>query len=108
MEYRILIEYYTGNSFGSYKTSKYLELTWKNLDVATQNLLAIKEHYEMQNANKNDYKDKDWYVEEHPGYCIRFRSDDGDDWQISCFWIGHFEELVTAKIELVGVRYDFN
>lgn len=41
--YRIKISYSTGNSFGSEDTWDYLELTWKNLDVAKENLQRIKE-----------------------------------------------------------------
>lgn len=46
-EYRIKIDYMTGNSFGSENTSDYLELTFKDLNVAKENLKRIKEHYEM-------------------------------------------------------------
>jgi hypothetical protein len=111
MEYKILIEYKTGNSFGYHKTEDYLELTWSNLDIATENLLAIKEHYEMQNdENRDKYKDKEWYVKNSPSYCIRLKSDDGEFWQISCFWLGYFEQLLSVEIKFdsPNMKYDFN
>ena len=45
--YRIKISYSTGNSFGSDDTWDYLELTWKDLDIAKENLQRIKEHYTL-------------------------------------------------------------
>jgi hypothetical protein len=47
MEYRIKISYQTGDSFHSEDAEDYLELTWKNIDIAKENLQRIKEHYEM-------------------------------------------------------------
>ena len=48
--YRIKISYLTGDSFGTQDTYDYLELTWKNLDIAKENLQRIKEHYELYEA----------------------------------------------------------
>ena len=76
MTYKIQIDYSTGNSFGSEDTMDYVELTWKNLDVAKKNLQYIKEHYEMyrllngysrgSNKSHNDicveHQDKVWFV----------------------------------------------
>lgn len=50
--YRIKISYLTGDSFGTQDTYDYLELTWKNLDIAKENLQRIKEHYELYEAVK--------------------------------------------------------
>lgn len=44
-EYKIEISYRTGNSFGGEDEISELELTWKNLDIAKENLQAIKEHW---------------------------------------------------------------
>jgi len=77
MEYKIKIEYCTGNSFGSEDESGYLDLSWKNIDIAKENLKRIKEHYEQYRecssyshnsrcrTNKEIHlsnKDKDWFV----------------------------------------------
>lgn len=73
--YKIKLYYETGNSFGTDQAEDYLELTWQNLDVAKENLVAIKEHYTMhqeiesyhkkltdQQIFKNNSK-KGWFVE---------------------------------------------
>lgn len=75
MAYKIKISYTTGDSINSNREEDFLELTWESLDIAKQNLLAIKEHYEMFNKiyefrykNQNKYvifdkhKDKSWFV----------------------------------------------
>jgi hypothetical protein len=82
VEYRIKISYATGNSFDSEDTTKYLELTWQNIDIAKENLLRIKEHYEMH-RNIEGYgskltkeqwfaknKDKEWFVNKPKLFCI--------------------------------------
>lgn len=80
--YKIKVSYSTGNSFGSHDTDDYLELSWKDLDIAKENLIYIKEHYDMYMA-LNGYasrkskgsqlelnKDKDWFVNVPKLYCI--------------------------------------
>lgn len=76
MEYRIKIEYRTGNSFGSSDESDYIELSWKDLDIAKENLQRINDHYKQYqelnsySARKNrttreivlSNMDKDWFV----------------------------------------------
>ena len=79
-EYRIKISYCTGNSFGSEDTWEYLDLTWKNLDVAKENLKRIGEHYTMytdlEGYRTNKYelfdknKDKEWFVYKPKLFCI--------------------------------------
>jgi hypothetical protein len=44
MSYQIKISYRTGNSFGSHDEERTLEHTWKNKDIARENLDRIKEH----------------------------------------------------------------
>jgi hypothetical protein len=109
--YKIKIYYQTGNSFGSEDTSDYIELTWKNLDIAKENLDYIKEHYEMysdlngysyRKKRSNDetielYKDKPWFVAEYD-FCLKLKTDDGQFMQISAFWCGYFEALHEAEI----------
>ena len=82
VEYRIRIDYSTGNSFGSHDVTDYLEFTWKNLDIVKENLRWIKEHYEMYRSIHNygnklkreqiffNNKDKDWFVNIPKLYCI--------------------------------------
>ncbi len=82
IEYRIQIDYSTGNSFGSHDVTDYLEFIWQNLDIAKENLKCIKEHYEMYrsiydyvNKLKREQiffnnKDKEWFVNVPKLYCI--------------------------------------
>lgn len=117
-EYKIKISYGTGDSFENREEESYLELTWKNLDVAKENLVRIKEHYEMYkgyNAHHSkklpdiwlrDSRYKEWYVDKGPDrvhyatQCIYLKTDDGNNMQMSCFWCGYFESLISAEIEL--------
>ena len=77
MEYKIRIDYCTGNSFGSEDMNEYLDLYWSNIDIAKENLKRIKEHYEQyKECNSNSWnskcrsnneiflsnKDEDWFV----------------------------------------------
>lgn len=81
--YKIKIDYSTGDSFGSEDLTRYLELTWQNIDIAKDNLLRIKEHYEMysdlENYSKSTLteqewfaknKDKEWFVNKPKLFCI--------------------------------------
>jgi len=82
VEYRIKISYSTGDSFGSEDTTSYLELTWQNIEIAKENMIRIKEHYEMYRSinryNKpltqdelfcNNMK-KEWFVNKPKLFCI--------------------------------------
>ena len=82
MEYKIIINYETGDSFHNETCDNYLELTWTNLNVAKENLQRIKEHYE-QHKQLHEYaqkltadqiflqnKNKDWFVYEPKLFCI--------------------------------------
>lgn len=84
-EYRIKISYLTGNSLGSENATDYLELTWKDIDVAKENLIRIREHYEMHRGigsysyGSNKFtkeqwfaksKDKEWFVNHPKLFCI--------------------------------------
>lgn len=134
-KYRIKIDYSTGNSFGSSDTSDYLELEWDELDIAKENLKAIKEHYKFKNKITQEickyFENNFWFVKEYQLYsisknqaieenkkhkypndteyrydmyyvkqCINLKADNGNLMRISCFWIGYFENLIGAKIEI--------
>lgn len=80
--YKIKISYSTGNSFNSYTTEDYLDLTWNDLNIAKKNLINIKEHYDMYQliegystrSNKKKYlsenSNKDWFVNRNKLFCI--------------------------------------
>ncbi len=115
-KYRILVNYYTGNSFGSHDTEDYLDLSWNNLDVAKENLKAIKDHYKMYNeiegsswkAKKSreeileDYKNNWWFPENDDSFSthnlMKLKTDEGKTVQQWNFWCGYFEGLYGAEI----------
>lgn len=123
MEYKIKIEYTTGDSFKTENASDYVELTWNDIEVAKANLKRIEEHYRVYRAYKYqnssnwklivDSKDrelfdtrktKDWYVDDKDHFeeklSIILKTDEGKDWRFRPFWCGYFEHLETATIEI--------
>lgn len=84
MEYKIVIDYRTGDSFKNEDVIETLDLTWTLLDVAKENLQFIKEHY-IQYQNLNDYNygklkktreetydlNKEWFVNEPVLFSIK-------------------------------------
>lgn len=80
-KYKIKLSYTTGDSCDTRDTSDYLELTWKNIDVAKENLQRIKEHYLMHKAIKKynakptdkilkENKNQRWFVYVPKLFCI--------------------------------------
>tara|TARA_R110000868_G_scaffold76573_6_gene220165 strand:- start:3935 stop:4417 length:483 start_codon:yes stop_codon:yes gene_type:complete len=76
-KYKILISFATGDSFNNYDTTDNIELEWDNLEVAKENLQAIREHDKMCDLANNwktkfedkikhyqDNEDKFWFVSE--------------------------------------------
>jgi hypothetical protein len=63
-KYRIKISYQTGDSFHFEDCYNYLELTWDDIDVAKENLIRIKEHYEMYqgiNVHRSGISRDEWF-----------------------------------------------
>ena len=119
MAYKIKISYTTGNSLDSEKATDLLELTWENLDVAKANLKRIRQHYLFymvdDTGGKNSYwfnsmtpeekimyeqrEQLDWYCKgKNFHYSIILKTDYGNNYQISPFWVGYFEILHSAEI----------
>lgn len=125
-KYKIQISYKTGNSFNDEDREECLELEWDIIDVAKENLQAIKDHYNLvydkiensygaQKDNQEvckEHANKWWFVDQkkknHDGdmiydtyyasNCMKLKTDDGNLMQMGCFWTGHFERLYGAKI----------
>ena len=71
MNYKIEIEYHTGNSFNSYDTKQTLEPIWTNSDICKKNLKNIKEHFDFGKEIETSedilnlyhlHLDKPWFV----------------------------------------------
>ena len=71
--YKIKVYYRTGDSFGNEDTEAILDYDWENIDVVTQNMKRIREHYEMYQEMADGYHaptkeivdkygDKDWFI----------------------------------------------
>jgi len=81
-EYQIKIHYETGSSLHNEDVTNYLDISWKNLDIAKENLQRIKEHYQMyqeingygKKLTKNQILDKnkhkEWFVNTLKLFCI--------------------------------------
>lgn len=124
--YKIQINYTTGDSFGSEDRSSDVEMQWNKLEVAQENLKRIEEHYEFYRKQDSwgrrtlsaDEREQlkqeaintaawavvpdeklDKHMNEHRLiYCVKLKEDDGVERSISCFWTGYFESLNSAEI----------
>lgn len=118
--YQIKYCYNTGDSFSQRPNQMgTLELEFKSLEVAEQNLKRIEEHYEQYKAWNRNYqpyqkerkdifgpnKDKDWYVDHDPENCIALYTDEGERFQMYCPWCGYFESLNYVTIEFKPLIY---
>jgi len=128
--FKVKITYDTGDSFHTEEgIETELEETYTTLKRAEENLNRIKEHYEFydtlddynrgwyfNDAKKKaamekiieDAKSKPWYVKNHPEYSLKLLLNNGRIWQISAFWCGHFERLVSAEIVVETPKIKFN
>lgn len=120
MNYEIEVDFTTGNSFDSERTTDTVGAIWFSLKTAKVALQHIKEHYEavkayeLADSSRNrfrkeytfdikDYEDKPWFDEETAWHCcLKVPVDNGEPQLISAFWIGYFEALHGAKIITTG------
>ena len=119
--YSIKINYTTGNSLGSERTTEEVGMNWTDIDQAKKALRYIKEHYEAykecEESNSSAWhrahgpfdidsvREKPWY---HGPIDVSFPDawqstvvidkDDGSRFAIDAFWIGHFETLHMAEV----------
>jgi hypothetical protein len=115
-KYKIKYNYDTGDTFHTDEGCEdFLELTWDILDVAKQNLVRIREHYEQYrklnslsySGKGKTYKDitgenqsKDWFVKDGYEHCLKLYGDNGEVFQICAPWCGYFERLNWCEIEV--------
>lgn len=101
MSFNIKVEYETGDSFHTEDTETILE-SWNSLDIAKENLVRIKEHYEWSKA----YGDKPKWVKPYmpignsnmSSYYIALLNDDREEYHVCASWCGYFETLYGASI----------
>jgi hypothetical protein len=111
--YKIKIEYKTGNSFGSHDETDYLELEFKDLKVAEENIIRIKNHYEyyqkhsdMWHKPKGKLPKGVVWNERYGAILLETIDDDGNIFTENPFWVGYFETLYGASIVFKGMRYE--
>jgi hypothetical protein len=119
MQYRILINYDTGDSFNQDPDNdRLLELVWSDLEIVKENCARIKEHYKYTNPTdyylfgKKEWKDhhekakkERWYRADYPDVSLILLTDDKKDFIQSSFWAGYFEKL--NYIRIIPTESDF-
>lgn len=104
--YKIEISYKTGDSFSSHDATTILECTFKDLNVAKENLQRIKIHQEYYNSINRSYKlhnviKPNCWIDSKYGDdsgSLRLITDNGTEFIIDPFWQGYFERLNAAEI----------
>lgn len=125
MTYSIKIDYTTGCSVSSERTSAEVGMNWEDLDKAKLALQYIKEHSVAYRANEStrswsrpEYMFKVSSIQDKPWFCgpldadylhndswqyqIAIQKDDGSRYMISAFWQGYFVTLHGAEIIRIG------
>ncbi len=113
-EYKIQVNYETGNSFGRNDTSTILKYTWTDKEIAKENLLYIKEHYDIikgggylerrQKSDKQRFeeaKNKIWFTghKDHWWWSIYLKGNDGQvNVEEHVHWTGYFEYLQSIEV----------
>lgn len=109
--FTINIEYTTGDSFGSNRTSDTVAVVWKDKELARKALQDIKAHYEYYTAKdkwgvtpreisiiEQKARQSTWYDAQYPEFKIKVLIDDGTYFDMYCFWTGYFETLHKAEV----------
>lgn len=112
MYYDIELYYRTGDSFESKDIHDRLGVTWKDLDLAKENLERIKQHYLYYRQNNSwvwadepKHKKPKFYKSDTQ---VILLLDNEVEWVVNCSWIGHFESLHGGKIVItLGENSEF-
>lgn len=110
--YSIRIEYTTGNSEHSERATEEVGMNWQNIDQAKKALQHIKGHYEAYQEFYRNCRFQTSSIQEEPWYhgpiddsfpdswqgTIVVEKDDGSQFAIDAFWVGHFESLHVAEV----------
>lgn len=111
--YRIKIKYQTGDSFSNRDAVTYLDIDFKKLEVAEDNILRIKNHYEYYKKHDDMWSKPDeellkgvCWNDEYRSITLETIDDNGNLYLEIPEWIGYFETLYSAQIEFKGMRYE--
>lgn len=131
MKYSIEYRYKTGDSFKSLDLNGTLEASWVSLEKAKENLKRIYEHYIYYLSNncynyyklekilkidnftdkhakniQKEAKNKSWYCQKYSEHCLKLILDNENEFEISAPWIGYFERLYWAKINIKNEGFE--
>lgn len=110
--YTIAIDYTTGDSFGSERSTEHVGCSWADIDKAKEALRRIQAHYTAYRDGRREYTAEKKFIEairkepwfwaedgcELWKYGLLVEKDDGSTQQISAFWCGYFETLHAAEV----------
>lgn len=108
--YRIEISYETGDSFNSENRTDYVEGEWANLDIITENLKRIEEHYLWYDYAHSGYthspkkREKPEFADPKYDFNLSLKLDDGTEYMYCTFWCGYFETLYYAEVAEVETK----
>ena len=98
----IEVEFTTGDSFSSERTSDKIGYSWNNLDKAKQSLQLLKIHHNYYKSVEGSKYGRDIKVKKPDNYTSDYSCNiigDNDELiSISVFWHGYFETLHTLTI----------
>lgn len=119
MSYKIKIYYHTGDSFRSYDTTGYVDMSYYNVETAKENLKRIRDHYKFVNDRKSyistmlgkkeeeameEAKKQPWFVPDRNFGMYNFElqlnllDDLGNNHPHTGFWLGYFEHLISGEV----------
>lgn len=127
VEYYIVCNYETGNSFGREDAVEQIEIPFTNIDTVYENIKRFKEHirfYEMLNdvwsyeRNElgwtddkilSEWKKKDWaYTEKRDDgservfeFSCKMLLDNGKEFIMHTPWIGYFEKYQNFEVKTI-------
>lgn len=126
--YKIKYNYDSGDSFSIQEgLEDYLEIEWKNIEIAKANLKRIEEHYKQYcelnsynrfNSNSKsreqilyENRNKDWFVKDKSSdiseCCIILYTDEGNSFQFWAPWCGYFERLNFVELKVKDYKIKF-
>lgn len=108
MKYKISVEYQTGDSNNSYRTSDDIAIEFTDLQCAKNALKRIEEHYKWtEYLEYPAYREKvempKWLENEKipkgmEAYRMIFELENGSKYVFMPMWVGYFESLHKASI----------
>lgn len=128
VQYFIVCNYVTGNSFDTEEASEMIEIPFTDIQIVAENLKRLKEHlsfYNLLNDSleryhsnltddelREEWKRKDWAIIHKRGdgtesieeYSCKLLLENGKEFIMSTPWVGYFEKEQNFSIKTVIVN----